>query len=262
MAWESCLIPISTGHRWELNSLDLSFQIPSLRRPTPIQEESETSQSIPPTLLPSFSSPSPSSVFSFNESDLTVIETNFDFSRMENVIPIYPRDPAFDRFPLTQKERTYASHAIPAASISDFSNKVCWVVAFTTSISKNMQLQKQLKSGCKDHAGAYLKLDTSLLDGYVGLLYPDALYHCCLSDSIHRKLLRINDVNQNLLSLICTNMPHHLKSNLLDIIFLIYPELLKRMESEAEGNSNTFYHAIHFDWYNRYTTGVSFSLHV
>jgi hypothetical protein len=76
----------------------------------------------------------------------------------------------------------------------------------------------------------------------------------------HRKMLRVNDIHHGLLALICTNMPHELKSILLDAISLIYPHLLKRVDSKAEGNTDSFYHAIHFDWYNRYTTGVGFIL--
>jgi hypothetical protein len=70
-------------------------------------------------------------------------------------------------------------------------------------------------------------------------------------------MLRVNDVNHDLLVLICTNMPNELKPCLLDSISLIYPNLLKHTDSKAEGNTDAFFHAIHFDWYNRYTTGVS-----
>lgn len=121
MAWEQALTQISTGILWELNSLD------PMLGPQPIEfgpapSTSFNSSLSPLTELESENDSSPS--FSSSQSDLTVIETNFDFSRKENMTPPYPRDPYFDRFPLTQQEREYASHAVPTSSISDFSTKV------------------------------------------------------------------------------------------------------------------------------------------
>jgi len=57
-------------------------------------------------------------------------------------------------------------------------------------------------------------------------------------------------------------MPDKFTSNPLDAILLIYPDLLRRVDSEAEGNSDGFFYAIHFDWYNRYMTSVSLNLSI
>ncbi len=72
----------------------------------------------------------------------------------------------------------------------------------------------------------------------------------------HRKILRMNDTNHNLLTLLCSNMPIKFTHNLLDTIQLLYPDLLRYIDSGAMGNTDDFFHAIHFDWYNRYFTSV------
>lgn len=175
MAWKSVL-DYTPSNPQPSNYTDTSFnfQVPSFGLPlhacsplvdlplfpsTPLESrDSEVPQ-------PSSASSSPLPVSTADFSDLIqVIETNFNPSLKENLTPPYPRDPDFDRYSLTEQERKKASLAVVASSISDFSTKVCLIQSSSYFISETKQFRNQLKAGYKDHADAYIKLDSGLLD--------------------------------------------------------------------------------------------------
>lgn len=273
MAWMPVLEPTSSSTtQWILDPLNTFFQVQP-RLPAPIQPFSvSTDQPLSPLTeldsdfenpqspqspLGKLSPPFPSlssrlaSTVDFSAL-LEIITTNFNPSLKENLTPPYPRDKDFDRYPLTQRERERASKAVTVTGLSQFATIVCnFVYELLIWYLTIEQLQKQLEFGFKKDPDTYLRIDSNQFDGYVSLLT-----FLILSNTTYRRILRINDVSQDLLALVCTNMPDVLKSHLLDAVRLIYPSLIKHTESEAEGNTDSFFHALHFDWYNRYSTLV------
>ncbi|KAF9455854.1 hypothetical protein BDZ94DRAFT_1327343 [Collybia nuda] len=49
-------------------------------------------------------------------------------------------------------------------------------------------------------------------------------------------------------------MPDHLKANLLDLLTLLFPDTIKDIDTAILG-INHVYETLHWDWYNRYSTG-------
>jgi len=109
-----------------LNSLDPFFQIRALTLPlcplsngalSPLtivdDSDSDTVSDAPP--LRSSSS---------HSSLIDVVDTDFDPSVEQNLIPPYPKKKDFDRYPLMESERKRAAKAVVATSVLDFTKKV------------------------------------------------------------------------------------------------------------------------------------------
>jgi len=67
--------------------------------------------------------------------------------------------------------------------------------------------------------------------------------------------LRINDKNRDMLVLVCANMPANLRDTLLGKIDLVFPDEIKDLDTEAEGDKHSFI-ARHYTYWNRYATRV------
>ena len=66
------------------------------------------------------------------------------------------------------------------------------------------------------------------------------------------------DIHGELLCAFHLNMPHHLRSTLLDRYRSSLPGHLKHVDTaNDEGPDKSAAEAVHFDWYNRYSTLVS-----
>ena len=92
---------------------------------SPLTDIEDSDYNLPTSSEAPSSFPSTSSSFlSFSKSDLIIINTNFNPNLKENLTPPYPRNPDFDRFPLTELQREFAANAVIASSIPDFSKKV------------------------------------------------------------------------------------------------------------------------------------------
>jgi len=53
------------------------------------------------------------------------------------------------------------------------------------------------------------------------------------------------------------HMPQDLRANLLDLLDMVFPNILKQVDSESEGIDHTFPSFL-FSWYNRYCADVCF----
>jgi hypothetical protein len=71
--------------------------------------------------------------------------------------------------------------------------------------------------------------------------------------------MRINDKHNDLIALICANMPKDLRDTLLAKIQFIYPDVVKCINTAEEGFENSFPSA-HFCVWFRYATRVSRTL--
>ena len=72
----------------------------------------------------------------------------------------------------------------------------------------------------------------------------------------HRKPLRINDKNGNMLVIIDPTMPDSMRGELVDRMFLVFEQDFKFVDTEKEGFSNMF-PSMHYSLYNRYSVQVS-----
>ncbi|KAF9529451.1 hypothetical protein CPB83DRAFT_893541 [Crepidotus variabilis] len=143
--------------------------------------------------------------------DVVVINTNFDPSL--NTKTHHPRDHK-GRFDYTETQREYAEQAVPSSSVEDF----------------GMKLAKQLEQGKKKRDEDYIRLDGSAIDG---------------------KMVRIEDVNNDLLALIIGTMPQDLRLRLVDIVNLSFGMPLRFVDSKLEG-FNHIHQSVHVSRYNRF----------
>jgi len=70
-------------------------------------------------------------------------------------------------------------------------------------------------------------------------------------------MLRINDKNHDLIALLCSTMPEEIRVNLMRDLKFIYENGVYFKNTQEEGERNDF-QAIHFSYYNRYSTRVFF----
>lgn len=79
-----------------------------------------------------------------------------------------------------------------------------------------------------------------------------------ITNFLHRNLLRINDLNEGLLCLLCPTMPQGIRITLLDTLLGIFPEDLTIVDTKK--NPFKPYASLHCVWYNRYSVHVCFTL--
>jgi len=70
-------------------------------------------------------------------------------------------------------------------------------------------------------------------------------FYLRFKDCIYSRMLRINDMYENLLALIIANMPYCLRRHLMNTIELAYRERVRYSDTEAAGGSHVF-DSIHF----------------
>jgi hypothetical protein len=73
---------------------------------------------------------------------------------------------------------------------------------------------------------------------------------------LDRKILKIQDVNEDLLALIIANMPETLRRDLVDAIDSVFMGRFKKADTHGAGSTHVF-DSIHFSYYNRYSKRVS-----
>ncbi|KAF9521729.1 hypothetical protein CPB83DRAFT_185036 [Crepidotus variabilis] len=76
-----------------------------------------------------------------------------------------------------------------------------------------------------------------------------------LQTAVDGQMVRLNDVNQNLLALIVATMPLDLRARLLDIVNLSFAQGLRFVDSKLEGFLN-IHHSVHLSRYNRFAFQV------
>jgi hypothetical protein len=73
---------------------------------------------------------------------------------------------------------------------------------------------------------------------------------------LDRKILEIQDVNEDLLALIIANMPETLRRDLFDAIDSVFAGRCTMVDTRNAGSTHVF-DSIHFSYYNRYSKRVS-----
>ena len=74
----------------------------------------------------------------------------------------------------------------------------------------------------------------------------------------HRQITRINDINGNMQVIINPTMPLDYRNNLLLSFNIIFPKF-EDIDSQARAFfPGPLFASIHFSWYNRYSTNVSY----
>lgn len=58
---------------------------------------------------------------------------------------------------------------------------------------------------------------------------------------------------------ICPSLPEDLRQNLLDRLESVFPQAIRNTDSKSQGSDHSF-EAIHFSWYNRYSTKVNVNI--
>jgi hypothetical protein len=84
------------------------------------------------------------------------------------------------------------------------------------------------------------------------LYYEISLIEC---DIYNRQRLRINAKGGELAAIVLPDMPSHLRSKLMVALKLVFPDLIKYMDSKELGEKFT-YPGLHFFWYNKYCLQV------
>ena len=74
-------------------------------------------------------------------------------------------------------------------------------------------------------------------------------------------MLRVNDKHRDLLALLCSTMPHNIRSNLFRDLNMIYTHAIHDKDTQAEGAQNDF-ESIHFSYYNCYSRRVFMFIYV
>ncbi|PPQ99501.1 hypothetical protein CVT26_008394 [Gymnopilus dilepis] len=145
--------------------------------------------------------------------DIVTINTGFCPDLPSNTRVEFSRLSEEDRFALTEELRGLAAKAKSPKDLEDFTKK----------------LKAQLKNGKRKVKTQWLRLASSILDN---------------------KILRINDKEDELLALILPHAPDHIWKTALDNIELVYQDVLKEIDTKAEGIQNHF-PGFHFPWYGR-----------
>ena len=114
------------------------------------------------------------------------------------------------------------------------------------------QFTEQLKTGKRARRTQYTRLDANLVDGCVSSRFSK---HSS-KEQLVRKILKIQDINEDLLALLVANMPDPLRRELIDAIDSIYKDCFTIIDTQKAGPRHTF-DSIHFSYYNRYSKRVS-----
>ncbi|KAF8956392.1 hypothetical protein BDZ97DRAFT_1925585 [Flammula alnicola] len=153
-----------------------------------------------------------------SNTNLYTIKTNYNPSLDRNMKTEYKdKTDKTASYTFTQKERKFASLADNCDSLLDITTK----------------LRKQLHLGKKTR-GRYLNIT---------------------HDNLNGKRLRVNDINDNIILLVCPDLPQHLRDRLLASLKAACPNYMKWTDSEALKEFYRFL-ALHFAWWNRYTASV------
>jgi hypothetical protein len=70
-------------------------------------------------------------------------------------------------------------------------------------------------------------------------------------------MLRLNDKNKAMMTVLVSDMPDHIRCNLMDDLKLIYPDQIRYKDTSQAGETDSF-SSIHFSFYTRYSTRVIF----
>lgn len=100
--------------------------------------------------------------------------------------------------------------------------------------------------------GVYISLHPDVLEGYI-LIYFAIDFHLTV---FHRKVLRVNDKNGNILFMIIPTLPQDLRLLLVAKLSLLWPDQFKNIDSEFLGIEHLF-ECLHFSIYNRFSVDVS-----
>jgi hypothetical protein len=68
--------------------------------------------------------------------------------------------------------------------------------------------------------------------------------------------LRINMKDGSFAAIVLPDLPLHLRENLMSVLKLGFPDVIKPVESKSQGEKFS-YPSLHFSWYNKYCFQVS-----
>ncbi|KAF9462606.1 hypothetical protein BDZ94DRAFT_1309503 [Collybia nuda] len=156
---------------------------------------------------------------------LSTINTSFDPNLQVNRVYSGPRQNPEANFEFTSQHHIWAKDAYEPKNLQDLCNK----------------LVSQLRKGYKLSPDKYIKIPLWLFQKW---------------------MIRINDIHGEFLALFAS-MPDHLKANLLDLLTLLFLDIIKDIDMAILGIFHV-YETLHWDWYNHYSTrgeGVPTGIH-
>lgn len=110
-----------------------------------------------------------------------------------------------------------------------------------------ISLKKNYSEASKAAVGIIYISTATGLTGLLNLLR----FHLYSWHVVIRGIYRMNDVSQDLSWLVATNMPPSLKNTLFAKLEMIYPNVLKNVDTTHEGKENSF-PSVHFSYWFKY----------
>jgi len=71
-----------------------------------------------------------------------------------------------------------------------------------------------------------------------------------------RQIIRINDVNNKLIAMVCSTMPNYIRKHLVNTMQAIFGSQFGYTDTVSQESGSTPFPAYHFHYYNRYSTQV------